>query len=331
MKRQAQERRQRQEIKVKHAERKAQRMLLKAVKMEAEVWKKPEHFFFTGNAIVFPTSVQKDSLVFTERAQFSGNNSLSSKQATSTDICNMYQAFQSKQVYVQSPHYSNLTTTPSLPPDLPAVQPPTSVFVSFSAPNNVTYLSLVQAHTVPIVSSASELYTFSVFWGSIPCSSTATRALNYNSPAFLHSWSLPAATISNPQQQKCQHQNLLVSSQNSMQNTGLVSNFLHRASVSSYLPVTGPPSTSHLPPSVSTYPQHSICYNHHFLPQPKIPKFNGDSLQYRNLKMNFKTHIESKFKDPKILLCLQLQHFEPKLRNRFQHFTDKAMLAIKWH
>ena len=61
-----------------------------------------------------------------------------------------------------------------------------------------------------------------------------------------------------------------------------------------------------------------------FCQDRKFRKFNGDPLQYRNFKMNFETHIESKFKDPKILLCLLLQHFEPKLRNRFQHFTDKG-------
>ena len=328
MKRQAQERRERQEIKARHAKREAQRML-EAAKIEAEVWNEPEHFFSTGNAIVSSSSVNKDSLVFTGSAHFSGiNSSLSPQQAASTDAFNTHQALQLKQVYAQAPHYSNLTITPSLPPDQPAVQPPTSLSVSLSVPNDIIYSSLVQAHTAPVVSSASEPSTFSVFSGSIPCSGTATRTLNQNAPAFLPGWSLPAATISNPQQQNCQFQNPLVSSQNSMGNTGLVSgvssNFLHRAAASSYLPVIDPPSVSYRPPAVSTYPQHSIYYDHHFLPRPEIPKFNGDPLQYRNFKMNFETHIESKFKDPKILLCLLLQHFEPKLRNRFQHFTDKG-------
>ena len=303
--------------------------MLEAAKIEAEVWNEPEHFFSTGNAIVSSSSVNKDSLVFTGSAHFSGiNSSLLPQQAASTDAFNTHQALQLKQVYAQAPHYSNLTITPSLPPDQPAVQPPTSLSVSLSVPNDIIYSSLVQAHTVPVVSSASEPSTFSVFSGSIPCSGTATRTLNQNAPAFLPGWSLPAATISNPQQQNCQFQNPLISSQNSMGNTGLVSgvssNFLHRAAASSYLPVIDPPSVSYRPPAVSTYPQHSIYYDHHFLPRPEIPKFNGDPLQYRNFKMNFETHIESKFKDPKILLCLLLQHFEPKLRNRFQHFTDKG-------
>ena len=296
MKRQAQERRQRQEIKTRHAKREEQRML-EAAKIEAEVWNEPEHFFSTGNAIMSSSSVNKDSLVFTERAHFSGiSSSLSPQQAACTDAFNTHQDFQLKQVYAQASHYVNLPITPSLPPDQPAVQPPTSISVSLSVPNDIIYSSLVQAHTVPVVSSASELSTFSAFSGSIPCSGTAIRALNHNAPAFLPSRSLPAATISNPQQQNCQFQNPLVSSQNSMRNTGLVSgvssNFLHRTAASSYLPVIDPPSVSYRPPAVSTYPQHSVYYDHHFLPRPEIPKFNGDPLQYRNFKMNFETHIE---------------------------------------
>ena len=78
----------------------------------------------------------------------------------------------------------------------------------------------------------------------------------------------------------------------------------------------------------SSHPQ--IFYlDDRFLPKPEITKFNGDPLQYRNFKTNFETHIESKFRDPKIVLCLLLQHCDVKARNRLQHFSEKDQFGYQ--
>ena len=45
--------------------------------------------------------------------------------------------------------------------------------------------------------------------------------------------------------------------------------------------------------------------------------------------LNFETHIESRFHDPKILLCLLFQHCDRKIRNRIQDFSDKDISGYR--
>ena len=61
------------------------------------------------------------------------------------------------------------------------------------------------------------------------------------------------------------------------------------------------------------------------LPKPENGNFDGDPLKYTSFRNNFETHIESKFRDPKILLCLLLQHCEVKVKNQIEHFSNKGI------
>ena len=74
-----------------------------------------------------------------------------------------------------------------------------------------------------------------------------------------------------------------------------------------------------------TFSSPSWVFEDQFLPKPEIGKFDGDPLKYRSFRNNFETHIKSKFRDPKILLCLLLQHCEAKVKNQIEHFSNKGI------
>ena len=77
------------------------------------------------------------------------------------------------------------------------------------------------------------------------------------------------------------------------------------------------------------YHDQPVYYDDRFFPKPELPKFDGNPLNYINFMLNFETHIESKFRDPKILLCLLLQHCDCKIRDRIQHFSDKDISGYR--
>ena len=56
------------------------------------------------------------------------------------------------------------------------------------------------------------------------------------------------------------------------------------------------------------YHDQLMYFDDHFVPKPELPKFDSNPLNYKNFMLNFKTHIQSRFPNPKILLCLLLQH-----------------------
>ena len=99
--------------------------------------------------------------------------------------------------------------------------------------------------------------------------------------------------------------------------------FFHcRPDISAPLSHTEPPSGH---PLHQTFSSPSWAFDDRFLPKPEIGKFDGDPLKYRSFRNNFETHIESKFRDPKILLCLPLQHCEAKVKNQIEHFSNKGI------
>ena len=51
------------------------------------------------------------------------------------------------------------------------------------------------------------------------------------------------------------------------------------------------------------YYDQPVYFDDRFVPRPELPKFDGNLLNYRNFMLNFETLIESRFRDPKILLC----------------------------
>ena len=77
------------------------------------------------------------------------------------------------------------------------------------------------------------------------------------------------------------------------------------------------------------YHDQPVYFDDRFVPKPELPKFDGNPLNYRNFMLNFETHIESRFRDPKILLCLLLQHCDRKIRDRIQHFSDKGISGYR--
>ena len=77
------------------------------------------------------------------------------------------------------------------------------------------------------------------------------------------------------------------------------------------------------------YHDQPVYFDDRFVPKPELPKFDGNPLNYRNFMLNFETHIESRFRDPKILLRLLLQHCDRKIRDRIQHFFDKGISGYR--
>ena len=77
------------------------------------------------------------------------------------------------------------------------------------------------------------------------------------------------------------------------------------------------------------YHDQPVYFDDRFVPKPELPKFDGNPFNYRNFMLNFETHIESRFRDPKILLCLLLQHCDRKIRDRIQHFSDKGIFGYR--
>ena len=78
-------------------------------------------------------------------------------------------------------------------------------------------------------------------------------------------------------------------------------------------------------PLHQTFSLPSWAFDDQFLPKPEIGKFDGDPMKYKSFRNNFETHIESKFRDPKILLCLLLQHCKAKVKNQIEHFSNKGI------
>ena len=74
-----------------------------------------------------------------------------------------------------------------------------------------------------------------------------------------------------------------------------------------------------------TFSSPSWALDDQFLPKPEIGKFDGDLLKYKSLRNEFETHIKLKFRDPKILLCLLLQHCEAKVKDQIEHFLNKGI------
>ena len=74
-----------------------------------------------------------------------------------------------------------------------------------------------------------------------------------------------------------------------------------------------------------TFSWPSWALDDQFLPKPEIGKFDGDPLKYKSLRNDFETHIKLKFRDPKILLCLLLQHCEAKVKVQIEHFSNKGI------
>ena len=77
------------------------------------------------------------------------------------------------------------------------------------------------------------------------------------------------------------------------------------------------------------YHDQPVYFDDCFVPKPELPKFDGNPLNYKNFMLNFETHIEFRFRDPKILLCLLLHHCDRKIRDRIQHFSDKGISGYR--
>ena len=71
-------------------------------------------------------------------------------------------------------------------------------------------------------------------------------------------------------------------------------------------------------------PVQNLYRDEFLLPRPQIPKFDGNPLNFMTFKNNFVKHIVPKVADRKMLLCYLLQHCEPKIRDKIQHFSNKG-------
>ena len=65
-------------------------------------------------------------------------------------------------------------------------------------------------------------------------------------------------------------------------------------------------------------------YDNMFLPRPELPKYSGDPLEFKAFISNFKTHIEPRVKEQKMLFCLLTQHCVDPVRERIQHLAVKG-------
>ena len=86
------------------------------------------------------------------------------------------------------------------------------------------------------------------------------------------------------------------------------------------------------------YPRPNICspgfaplnyptYDELFLPRPEFRRFNGNTLAYRAFIYNFKTHVEPRLNDQRMLFCLLLQHCESNVKDKIEHFSERGSMA----
>ena len=72
---------------------------------------------------------------------------------------------------------------------------------------------------------------------------------------------------------------------------------------------------------LGVYNPDSVKYDNHFLPRPELPKFSGDTLDFKSFINSFETHIEPRVQDEKTLFCLLLQHCSKVVKDRIEHFA----------
>ena len=155
--------------------------------------------------------------------------------------------------------------------------------------------------------------------------------LNVSAPGFVPSFSNAQSNFASPP-----HLNAVLSSSSSLSRP---------VSSTPKSPQHSPTWTG--PPGIGTFPHHGsyeqlaqpFGYSPYFpqyqpvqnpyrdeflLPRPQIPKFDGNPLNFMTFKNNFVKHIVPKVADRKMLLCYLLQHCEPKIRDKIQHFSNKG-------
>ena len=81
---------------------------------------------------------------------------------------------------------------------------------------------------------------------------------------------------------------------------------------------------SHIYPPAETYFRQPFLVEDWFLPRPEFPKFDGDPLKFRTFMNNFERHVETKVGSSKLRLCYLIQHCEPKIQDKIQHFSNKG-------
>ena len=59
------------------------------------------------------------------------------------------------------------------------------------------------------------------------------------------------------------------------------------------------------------------------LPRPVITKFDGNPMNFRTFERQFEAHIVKKTQSDEMRLLFLLQHCEPRVRQRIEHFTSK--------
>ena len=69
------------------------------------------------------------------------------------------------------------------------------------------------------------------------------------------------------------------------------------------------------------YNPDSVKYDSFFLFRPKLSKFSGDPLEFKNFIHNFKTHIQPGVEDERSQFCLLLQRCTKMVKDRIEHLA----------